>query len=55
MIRMRRARSFSFSDVDCTSTIRLPYVLPVRIIEAVVSMLSTSLVALPPSAGSIRR
>ena len=27
-MRIRRARSFSFSDVGCTSTIRFPYVLP---------------------------
>ncbi len=44
---MRCARSFSFSDPVCTSTIRLPYVLPMRIIEMVVSMFSTIFVAVP--------
>ncbi len=67
MTMMRRARSRSFSDPTCTSTIRLPYVLPIRIIDAVVSMLRTIFVAVPafsrvepaitsgPTAGAIVR
>ena len=47
MPMMRRARSRSLSEFDFTSTIRLPYVLPARTIAAVVSMLSTILVAVP--------
>ena len=44
---IRRARSFSLSDPVCTSTIKLPYVLPMRIIAIVVSMLRTIFVAVP--------
>src|SRR6266850_848906 len=47
MFTMRRARSFSFSEPVWTSTIRLPYVFPMRTIAPVVSMLSTILVAVP--------
>jgi hypothetical protein len=44
---MRHARAHSFSFVGFTSTIKLPTTLPRRIIEIVVSMFSTSLVAVP--------
>ena len=44
---MRVARSLSFADPVRTSTIRLPYVLPIRTIGIVVSMFSTSFVAVP--------
>ena len=44
-IRSLRSRSFAF--VALRSTIRLPYVLPMRIIAPVVIMLSTILVAVP--------
>src|SRR5271166_1337543 len=42
---MRRARSSSFLFLGCTFTIRFPYTYPDRIIVAVLSILSTSLVA----------
>ncbi len=44
---IRSARSRSFSLPARTSTIRLPYALPQRIIAVVVSVLRTSLVAVP--------
>jgi len=44
---MRQARARSFSLPGFTSTIRLLTTLPNRIIEIVVSILSTSLVAVP--------
>ena len=47
MVMIRRARSRSFSEPVWTSTIRLPYVFPVRTIAPVVSMLRTILVAVP--------
>ena len=44
---MRSLRSASFAFVALRSTIRLPYVLPMRIIAPVVIMLSTIFVAVP--------
>ena len=44
---MRTARARSFAFVGCTFTIRLPQTCPRRIIAAVLSMLRTSLVAVP--------
>ena len=44
---MRWQRRTSFSLLGCTSTIRLPYTLPMRIIAPVESMLSTIFCAVP--------
>src|SRR2546430_2510929 len=43
----RAARSRSFRERGCTSTMRLPYTLPSRAMLAVVSVLRISLVAVP--------